>query len=246
MKKKHKIVSFVAGAMAVGSVIAPSFAFAQSATGTTQTEQSQTQTQPQSRGGGKMHGIFTKGEMVARAGRGVSGTVTAISGKIITMTDKKNVTYTVDVTNAKFGGEGMGMNNPLTLANILVGDRITVRGTTTGTNIVALDVSDKSYFDRTVFSGKVTAVSGSTITLVKNKTTTYTVDVGSATLTKGFGKNAKAIVATDVVVGDRLTVVGTLSGSNVHATSGQDMGAHKGGAMGMLGNMMGGHKVKGA
>ena len=212
-KNKHKIVSFVAGAMAVGAVMAPSFAFAQTSTSTDQAKTRQS----------SYAKLFTKQEMTTRANaKGVTGTVVSVSGATITLTDKKGTTYTVDTTNAKFAGEGL--INSFSLANIVPNDKISVRGTISGTTIVATSVSDTSYIARTVFSGKVTAVSGSTITLVKNKNVTYTVDVGSATLTKGFGKNAKTISATDVVVGDRLTVNGTLSGTTISANSIDDMG----------------------
>lgn len=209
-KNKHKIVSFVAGAMAVGSVIAPGFAFAQTGTSTDQNK-------PQSSNHGKS---FTRQEMVSHA-RGINGTVVSISGSIITITDKKGTTYTVDATSAKYTSEGPG--NFLTFSGIQVGDKIMVRGVTTGTNIVATSISDSSFVARTVFSGKVTAITGTTITLVKNKTVTYTVDASTATLTKGFGKNAKTISASDVVVGDRLTIIGTLSGTTVTASRVDDM-----------------------
>jgi hypothetical protein len=209
-KNKHKIVSFVAGAMAVGSVIAPSFAFAQSGSTTEKNKPEMS-----------FHGnMFTKKDMASRA-HSTNGTVVSIAGSIITMTDKKGTTYTVDATNAKFASEGI--RSTLSLSNILVGDKISVRGTLSGTNIAAVSIADKSFFDRTVFSGKVTAVNGTTITLVKNKTTTYTVNAGSATLTKGFGKNAKSITLADVAVGDRLTVIGTLSGTTVTASAIDDM-----------------------
>ena len=168
--------------------------------------------------------MFKRTEMVARAGKGVTGTVVSVSGSTITLTDKKDVTYTIDVSGAKFQGGMMG--NALVLADILSGDKIQVRGTISGTNVTATVVSDKSYMDRTVFSGKVTAIDGSTITLTKNKNTVLTVNVGSATLTKGFGKSAKTIAASDVVVGDKLTVIGTLSGTTVTATAGEDMANH--------------------
>jgi len=203
----------VAGALAIGSVIAPSFAFAQSAG--TSTEQTSVIA------GAQGNKTFTKKDMLARASRGVSGTVTAISGSVITINNsKKTATYTIDTTGATFDGGMTG--NSLTLSNILVGDKINVKGTVTGTNISASSISDLSYIARTVFSGKVTAVSGSTITLVKNKNVTYTVDVGSATFKKGFGKNAKTISASDVSVGDRLTVVGTLTGNDIAATQIKD------------------------
>ena len=210
MKNKHKIVSFVAGAMAVGAVIAPSFAFAQ-----TDTSSNQAKT-----GTSSHSNLFTKKAMVSGA-KNINGTVVSVTGSIITITDKKNTTYTVDATNAKYMAGGAG--DFLTLSSILPSDKISVRGTITGTNVVATSISDSSFVARTVFSGKVTAVTGSTITLVKNKTVTYTVNVGSATLTKGFGKNAKTILASDVVVGDRLTVIGSLSGTTVTASSINDM-----------------------
>ena len=194
--------------MAVGAVIAPSFAFAQ-----TNNEQTKAGTSVQSK--------FTRKAMHSNA-KGIHGTVVSISGSIITLTNKKNVTYTIDATNAKFGSEGIG--NTLTLASLLVNDKISVHGTISGTNVTATSISDRSLFERTVFSGKVTAVSGTTITLVNNKTVSYTVNVGSATLKKGFGKNAKTILFSDVVVGDRLTVVGSLSGTTVTATSIDDKG----------------------
>ena len=212
MKNKHKIVSFVAGAMAVGAVIAPSFAFAQTGSSTEQ----QTKNKPSS-----YSKLFTKQGMASQA-KSINGIVTSISGSTITLTDKKNNVYTVDASNAKFGGEGI--RNTLTIASILPNDKISVRGTVNGTTITASMISDISYVARTVFSGKVTAISGSTITLVKNKNVTYTVNAGSATLTKGFGKNAKTILASDVVVGDRLTVNGTLSGTTISANSIEDMG----------------------
>ncbi len=213
----------VAGAMALGAVIAPSFAFAQTSTST-----------PESQAGMSVHSkTFTRKEMVARAGRGVSGTVVSVNGSSIVITDRKNTTYTVDATNAKFGG--MGVENSLTLAGILVGDKINARGTISGTTVSALSISDMSYVARTVFSGKVTAINGTSITLSQKNNTSLTVNVGSATVTKGFGKNAKTIAIGDIVVGDRLTAIGTLSGTTVTATKAEDM---VGGMLGRSGARM--------
>ena len=209
------MASIVAGVIAVGTVVTPAFVLAQT------TGASIVQPNTGTNANGK---LFTKKSMHSRA-KGIQGTVVSISGSIISLTNKKNVTYTVDATNAKFGGEGI--RNSFTLANLLVNDKISVRGTINGTNITATSITDKSLFGRTVFSGKVTAVTGSTITLVNHKTLTYTVNVGSATLTKGFGKNAKTILFSDVVVGDRLTVIGSLSGSTVDASFIKDRGEHK-------------------
>lgn len=214
MKNKHKIVTLVAGVFAVGAIMAPSFAFAQSI----DTASTSTNAQVESH---QKHS-FKHG---AHAGQSINGTVVSVSGYTITLTNKKNITYTIDATNAKFAGREIG--NAFTLASILPNDKISVRGTVSGTNVVAASISDRSFIGRTVFPGKVIAVSGSTITLVKDKNTTYTVDVGSATLTKGFGKNSKTISVSDISVGDRLAAIGSISGTVVTPTSIRDMGTKK-------------------
>jgi hypothetical protein len=91
--------------------------------------------------------------------------------------------------------------------------------------------------------GKVTAVSGSTITITNAKTnTTYTVDASNATVTKG--KSTSEAVSA-IAVGDTIAVTGTVSGTNVTATAIHDgiggqggRGGH-GGFGGMGGGVMG-------
>ena len=218
MKNKHKIVTLVAGVIAVGSVLAPSLAFAQA------NDMTASSSSIHSR-------IETSGKSLsknrAQNNRAINGKVVSVNGSIISLVNKKGVTYTVDATNATFTGKEIG--NAFTLASIVPNDEITVKGTITGTNVVATSISDKSYAARTVFPGKVVSVNGSTITLMKDKNTTYTVNVGSATLTKGFGKNSKTISISDIVVGDRLAVIGSLVGTVVTPTSIQDMGNFGGG-----------------
>jgi hypothetical protein len=48
------------------------------------------------------------------------------------------------------------------------------------------------------------------------------IDASAATITSGMGKNAKTITPADIKVGDMITAVGTLSGTNVSATSIRD------------------------
>ena len=218
MKNKHKIVTLVAGVIAVGSVIAPTFAFAQGVEASASSSSLHSQIEMGGKSLSKNH---------AQNNRTVNGKVVSVNGSIITLTNKKNVVYTIDATNAKFAGKEIG--DAFTLASILPNDEISVRGTVTGTNVVATSISDKSYTDRTIFPGKVVSVSGSTITLMKDKNTTYTVNVGSATVTKGFGKNSKTISISDIAVGDRLAVIGSLAGTVVTPTSIQDMGNMGGG-----------------
>ena len=69
-----------------------------------------------------------------------AGSVTSISGNIITITNASNVTYTVDATNAKFSIKGV--TSP-TISNIAVGDNLTVQGTVSGTSVTASSVIDQ-------------------------------------------------------------------------------------------------------
>ncbi len=153
----------------------------------------------------------------------INGKVSTVSGSTITITDNKGTTYTVDATNAKFMGAPAGV--ALTLTDIVSNDKLSVRGTVNGTSVVAKSITDISFMNRSVFSGKVTAVSGSTVTMLRGKTS-YTVDLTSATITKGFGKNSTSLSNGDIKVGDRVTAVGTLTGTNITAKTLSDIGAH--------------------
>lgn len=69
----------------------------------------------------------------------VAGTVTAVSGTSLTITNKSNVTYTIDATNAKIV-EGQ---NTITVSNIAVGDMLVVQGTVSGNSVTASSVIDQ-------------------------------------------------------------------------------------------------------
>lgn len=97
---------------------------------------------------------------------------------------------------------------------------------------------------RPVAVGTVVSVSGSTITLTDSRSsTTYTVDASGATVTKyaavstGAARVAPTTIAVaDIAAGDTLMVRGTLSGTNITATSIEDGAFGKGGRGGMLGH----------
>ena len=182
------------------------------------------------------------------------GIVTSISGNTISLTSHKgfgsttpDLVYTVDATNATItkmvpGASGVKPTSTvITVADIAVGDRLTVEGTISGINVVATKIKDlpagnfqkgKNEKESTneikpVANGKVTAVSGNFITIVgsKNKTTyTYTVDATSATITKitaggkGVKPNSAVITVSSIAVGDNLVVSGTMSGTSITAT----------------------------
>ena len=70
----------------------------------------------------------------------VGGSVTAVSGNTITITNTAGVTYTIDATSAKFQKGGV---TAATIANISVGDSVIAQGTVNGTAVSAATVLDQ-------------------------------------------------------------------------------------------------------
>ncbi len=75
--------------------------------------------------------------------------------------------------------------------------------------------------------GTVTAVSGNTITVTGKDGKTYTIDAGSATITKD-----ETVTVSSIAVGDTVMANGTVSGTSVTATSIHDGKAPMGGGFG--------------
>jgi hypothetical protein len=164
---------------------------------------------------------------------GVHGTIASISGSTLTITGKDGATYTVDATNAtvKTAAEGSAPTTGA-FSDLAVGDQVGVRGTVSGTSVVATEIIEGTGFKSGEFSGEfkgmgrgghgrgqgvigtVSAVNGSTITLTGKDGTSYTVDAGSATVQKRVTGSLG-----DVTVGDTIGVQGTVSGTSVTATT---------------------------
>lgn len=75
------------------------------------------------------------------APQGGDGIVASISGTTVTMTeeaDEGGATYTIDASGATVSKDGASA----TLSSIAVGDKIFVKGTVTGTNVVATSIND--------------------------------------------------------------------------------------------------------
>jgi hypothetical protein len=70
----------------------------------------------------------------------VAGTISAISGSMLTLTTTSNVIYTVDATNAKI----LEGQHTIAISNIVVGDTVLVQGTVNGTSVTASTVIDQS------------------------------------------------------------------------------------------------------
>ncbi len=69
----------------------------------------------------------------------VAGTVSAINGNSLSITNKGNVSYVVDTTNAKIT-QGQ---NTITISNVAVGDMVYVQGTVNGSAVIATSVIDQ-------------------------------------------------------------------------------------------------------
>ena len=83
---------------------------------------------------------------------------------------------------------------------------------------------------RPAIFGQVAAISGREITVTgrsgkQGTTTTYTVDASKAKITQGLGQGATAIDLSNVEVGDRVAVLGSISGDAVVASSVFDKGS---------------------
>ena len=71
----------------------------------------------------------------------VAGTISVINGSTLTITNKSNVTYTVDASSAKIY---QGQNTASTLSILKVGDAVVVQGAVNGTSITASTVIDQA------------------------------------------------------------------------------------------------------
>jgi hypothetical protein len=69
----------------------------------------------------------------------VAGSITAINGTSLTITNKSNVQYTIDASNATIAKGG----STATLSNVAVGDNVVVQGTVNGTSVTATSVLDQ-------------------------------------------------------------------------------------------------------
>ncbi len=154
----------------------------------------------------------------------VFGEVTAISGTTLTVTskgpqDSTTTTYSVDVSGATIQKGSAGTKpTTATVSSIAIGDKVAIRGTVSGTSVTATEVMDGvggpgGHGRGPGVVGTVSAVSGNTITLTNADGTTYTVEASSAKVSK-----VSTISVSDIAVGDKIGVEGTVSGTSVTAT----------------------------
>lgn len=85
------------------------------------------------KGAGALASLQGTGEPV------VGGSITAINGDSLTITNKSNVTYTVDATNATV----IVKNATSSVSDLATGDNVVVQGTVNGTAVTASSVIDQ-------------------------------------------------------------------------------------------------------
>ena len=173
------------------------------------------------------------------------GTVTAISGNSITIASHQGfgsttstTTYIVDASNATVKKN----NATSSVSAIVVGDRIAVQGTVSGTSVIATTIFDgigpmmggrgdgagKNPRPGTasstppfvgngqpVVAGSVTAVSGNTLTVTTATNVVYTVDATNAKILQV----SNTVALSSVTVGEKVVVQGAINGTSVVATT---------------------------
>jgi len=70
----------------------------------------------------------------------VAGTVSAIDGNTLTITNSSNVTYTIDASSSKVL---QIPNTTVALSSVVIGDKVLVQGVVNGTSIVAYTIIDQ-------------------------------------------------------------------------------------------------------
>jgi len=94
------------------------------------------------RGFGSSTGSTTVNNVAPITGNGqpvIAGNISAINGTSLIITNKSNITYTVEASNAKIV-EGQ---NTITVSSLSVGDNVIVQGSVNGTSVTASSVIDE-------------------------------------------------------------------------------------------------------
>ncbi len=132
------------------------------------------------------------------------GTVASVTGSGFTFTTKDNTTLTATTSGAKL------IRLPRTeivLADILVGDKVFITGTKSGSTVTASVVYDMSKnLKPAKAKGTVTAVNGNTVTVQTKDNKTATVIVDQDTVVK-TGDHQTGTTA-DITVGSKVKVTG--------------------------------------
>jgi hypothetical protein len=136
----------------------------------------------------------------------LTGTVTSVSGNVITITGGEGFTRTIDVSSATTYSEG---GSATTLSSVIVGSKISADGIVSADQ-TALDalVITIAAPKAVVLTGTVTSVSGNVITITGGEGFTRTIDVSSATT---YSEGGSATTLSSVIVGSKISADGIVS-----------------------------------
>lgn len=258
--KKYASIAIAVATLASLAVAVPAFAQTNA-----YNNQAPGQPWPQGQGlpGGGFHGHGGMRDPGGAMRPAVFGTVSAVSGDIITVTGRQgfastspSITYTVDATNATVRKD----NATSTVSAIAVGDTVAVQGTVSGTNVTATSIRDgvmrgpgspgmigdagrtwTGHASSTlpIMEGNGQPVIAGKISALNGTSLTVTT-AGSLTYTVD-ASNAKILEGNNVVsissisVGDTVLVQGTVNGTSVTASSVIDQQAATSGTRGSTG-----------
>ncbi len=179
-------------------------------------------------GGG--YGSGSGGGMMGN-GRGVGGTVTAVSGSTITIKTEEGDTYQILTSaNSRIMKRVDRQPEPVKITDIHVGDALMAGGEvdakakTVGAVFVMLLTPEQAAqakkrreeFGKTWTAGEVTAIKDTDITIKRMDGVAQTVSVDENT---SFKKRGDSITLADIQVGDRVTAQGALKGTTFVATA---------------------------
>ncbi len=171
---------------------------------------------------------------------GISGTVSAINENTITVTDRKNVVYSVDASGASIDKNGTSSS----ISNIAIGDKVMVFGTVNGNSVTATSIRDilngggrrgpgsNDTFNiqgngQPLVSGTITSINGETINITNKSNVSYVIDASNAKFLKG---NSSSTIS-GFAVGDSVVVQGTVNGNSISASSIIGVNNQNGGSM---------------
>lgn len=145
---------------------------------------------------------------------GIVGTVTAVNNTTLTVLGKNGTTYTVAGANAKVWEN---KKETTSLNTIAVGDTVVIQGSVNGENVEASSIYEVTLSQRSADSGirgTVTAITGSTITLLGTDEKVYTVTTTDADIKTHKNKEGDR---RTIKAGDMIVVKGEVSGTSIDA-----------------------------
>lgn len=140
------------------------------------------------------------------------GIVTAKTDSSLTIKTRTNDVYIVNSTNAQIW---INKTKQSSVSNFSVGDSVVVQGDLLGNNISAKKIT-AIHFPMGMITGKITTISGSTLTVEGFDNKTYTVVATDADIKVKRDKDADV---SKLSVGSNIIVKGDVDGNNVTASS---------------------------